>query len=58
MEALSAALFKRGNGARQQRETFTRTDDLTAVVLAAVADGVGSESPFGSVLGTDRDHGR
>lgn len=54
VEALLAALFDRGNGAREQRETFTRTNDLRAVVLEAVADGVGSISPFGSVLGTRR----
>lgn len=41
VEDLLAALLDRGNGAVAQRETFTRTNDLRAVVLEAVTDGAG-----------------
>ncbi|MDQ3734587.1 MAG: glutamate--cysteine ligase [Actinomycetota bacterium] len=46
VEDLWAALWDRGNGARAQRETFARTNELNVVVLEAVADGTG---PCGTV---------
>jgi len=58
VEDLLASLMERGNGARAQRETFARTNDLSAVVLEAVADGAGREGPLGSVLGTRPVQGR
>ncbi len=54
---LVAMLLDRGNGSHAQRETFSRTHDLSAVVLEAVTDGAAQERPFGSVLGT-RPHQR
>lgn len=58
VEDLLARLMERGNGARAQRETFARTNDLSAVVLEAVADGASPEQPLGSVLGTRPVQGR
>lgn len=53
-----AALLDRGNGPVAQRETFTRTNDLGAVVLEAVTDGAGHEEAPGSVLGARPDQWR
>ncbi|MDQ4038404.1 MAG: glutamate--cysteine ligase [Actinomycetota bacterium] len=49
---LLGILLDRGNGARAQRETFTRTQNLNAVVLEAVTDGSSQDGLPGTVLRT------
>ena len=48
----------RGDGAKAQRATFARTNNLNAVVLEAVTDGSNEAGPPGTVLPTRSDHRR